>query len=103
MKWKPLEPTQGQFTTAIPDAMIAWARAHNIRYRCSNNNNNNSNNNNTINSVRGHSLLWAKQWNNPAWLWALQGEQFSSAVYSHLDQTLDHFNSLGNATSCLNG
>ena len=40
MKWKPLEPTQGQFTTAIPDAMIAWARAHNIRYRGNNNNNN---------------------------------------------------------------
>ena len=33
MKWKPLEPTQGQFLTAIPDAMIAWARGHNIRYR----------------------------------------------------------------------
>ena len=33
MKWKPLEPTQGQFLTAIPDAMIAWAQGHNIRYR----------------------------------------------------------------------
>ena len=58
MKWKPLEPTQGQFSTAIPDAMIAWARGHNIRYRgSSSNNNNNNNNNNTMSSVRGHSLF----------------------------------------------
>ena len=50
-----------------------------------------------MSSVRGHSLLWAKQWNNPAWSWGLEGEQFSSAVYRHLDQTLDHFNTLGTA------
>ena len=43
MKWKPLKPTQGQFSTAIPDAMIAWAQGHNIRYRGSSNNNNNNN------------------------------------------------------------
>ena len=44
MKWKPLKPTQGQFSTAIPDAMIAWAQGHNIRYRGSSSNNNNNNN-----------------------------------------------------------
>ena len=43
MKWKPLEPSQGQFLTAISDAMIAWAQGHNIRYRGSSNNNNNNN------------------------------------------------------------
>ena len=52
MKWKPLKPTQGQFSTAIPDAMIAWAQGHNISYRGSS-----SNNNNTMSSVRGHSLF----------------------------------------------
>ena len=55
MKWRGLENTQGQFTTEHPDNLIAWAASHNL-------------------AVRGHSLLWAKKENNPAWTHSLFGQ-----------------------------
>ena len=43
----------------------------------------------------GHSLLWSKAGNNPAWLLGLTGSDFSSAVFEHIEDTLDHFQPLG--------
>ena len=37
-------------------------------------------------------MLWAKQRNNPNWLWNLFGAEFEEAVYKHIDDTMDHFN-----------
>ena len=82
MKWKPLEPTQGQFITAIPDAMIAWAQGHNIRYRGSSSNNNNSSSSN--NMIQCGATVCSR----PSRGTTLGGCGGSSAVYRHLDQTL---------------
>ena len=76
MKWKPLEPTQGQFLTAIPDAMIAWAQGHNIRYRGSSSNNNNM--------IQCRATVCSRSSRGTT----LGGCGGSSAVYRHLDQTL---------------
>ena len=46
-------------------------------------------------SHSGHCLLWDKAENNPAWTWPLSQEDFTLAVYKHLDETLDHFDVLG--------
>ena len=46
-------------------------------------------------SLSGHSLLWDKVQNNPDWTWSLPQEDFTLAVYKHVDETLDHFDALG--------
>ena len=33
MKWKPIEPKQGDFEVDIPNDMIAWAKKNNITVR----------------------------------------------------------------------
>ena len=33
MKWKPIEPNQGDFITEVADNMIAWAQSNNITVR----------------------------------------------------------------------
>ena len=76
MKWKAMEPHQGDFDVQTPDLMIAWAAERGIE-------------------VRGHSLLWDKVNNNPSWTWSLSPEDFTAAVYKHVDDTLDHFDGLG--------
>ena len=60
----------------IPDKLIAWAEGRDM-------------------TVRGHSLLWDKDQNNPSWTWPLSQTDFTQAVYKHIDQTLDHFDLLG--------
>ena len=40
-------------------------------------------------------MLWSKFGNNPEWTWDLFGEEFEEVVYKHVDDTMDHFNSLG--------
>jgi len=69
MKWKPMEPIQGETDTEIPDNMAAWAKSNGL-------------------TVRGHSILWAKKDNNPAWLDELEGEDFINAVYNRVDFTV---------------
>ena len=44
--------------------------------------------------LTGHSLLWAKSQNNPDFTRELFGDEFKNVVYKHLDDTMDHFNSL---------
>ena len=46
-------------------------------------------------SISGHTLLWAKTKNNPSWTHTLFGEAFRSAVFRHIDQTLQHFVGFG--------
>ena len=46
-------------------------------------------------SISGHTLLWAKTKNNPSWTHTLFGEAFRSAVFRHIDQTLQHFDGFG--------
>ena len=76
MKWKAMEPHQGDFMVETPDKMIAWGGEQDI-------------------TVRGHSLLWDKTKNNPSWTWPLSEQEFTQAVYKHVDETLDHFDGLG--------
>ena len=33
MKWKAIEPKEGDFITDVPDNMIAWAKKNNITVR----------------------------------------------------------------------
>ena len=40
-------------------------------------------------------MLWSKFGNNPEWTWDIFGEEFEEVVYKHVDDTMDHFNSLG--------
>ena len=74
MKWDALEPHRGDFNPDIPDLMIDWARLNNI-------------------SVRGHSLLWHQS--QPSWTMDMFGQDFTAAMFQHLDNTLDHFDPLG--------
>jgi len=75
MKWKAIEPKEGDFITDVPDNMIAWAKKNNI-------------------TVRGHSLLWSKFNRNPEWTYDYFGEEFSDLVYKHIDDVMEHFNAL---------
>ena len=45
--------------------------------------------------MSGHSLLWSKAQNNPSWLLALTGTEFSEAVFKHVEDTLQYFDGLG--------
>ena len=45
--------------------------------------------------ISGHSLLWSKAQNNPSWLLALTGSEFSEAVFKHVEDTLQYFDGLG--------
>ena len=91
MKWRAIEPNQGDFITEKADNMIAWAHSNNITVR-------------GIHTIKqrfekffilaGHSLLWAKSQNNPDFTRELFGDEFKNVVYKHLDDTMDHFNSL---------
>ena len=56
MKWKAMEPSEGNTVTEIADKMIAWAQSYEK-------------------TVRGHALLWAKRDNNPGWVQDLYGEE----------------------------
>ena len=46
-------------------------------------------------TISGHSLLWSKAQNNPSWLLALTGSEFSEAVFKHVEDTLQYFDGLG--------
>ena len=68
MKWKYMEPSQGELRTEVPDLAMAWARAHT-----------------NISLVRGHALLWPKQGNNPQWVRGLQGRGMEEVVMERID------------------
>ena len=93
MKWDAIEPHRGDFKVDIPDLMIAWAHANNITVRgghCS------LSYHISLYAplyIPGHSLLWHKS--QPRWTSDLFGSEFSSAMFQHLDDTLDHFDALG--------
>ena len=62
MKWGPIEPTEGNFNFARPDALVAFAKANHML-------------------VRGHNLAWHQQ--NPRWL-------FKDANGNDLQPTLEN-------------
>lgn len=66
MKWKYMEPKQGEIVTEPQDSMINWAISNGL-------------------TVRSHALLWAKEENNPAWLNNLSQDEFINAVYNRVD------------------
>ena len=72
MKWKPMEPVEGQLETDIPDKMIEWAHE-------------------SGKTVRGHSLLWAKRHNNPGWVQTLYGEELKEAMFNRVEFAIKHF------------
>ena len=72
MKWRAMSPHFGDFNTEVPDKMIKWAHKNGK-------------------TVRGHSLLWAKAANNPDWVQELYGEDFTSAIYERVENTIRHF------------
>jgi len=72
MKWKPMEPSPGEFESEIPDKLISWAENNNMQ-------------------VRGHALLWAKQQNQPFWAQDMQGQPLVEAMYNRVEEALTHF------------
>jgi len=75
MKWKPMEPNEGQWDTEIPDKMLQWvARAPHPGIQ-----------------VRGHALFWSKRWNNPGWVQDLYGDDLVSAMINRVNFTVNHF------------
>ena len=95
MKWIPLESTEGEFDVEIPDKMVSWAQRNNLQVRGLSLHSNWSRESQSKFSLSGHTLLWAKTKNNPTWTHSLYGEAFTSAVFRHLEQTLQHFDGLG--------
>ena len=72
MKWRPMEASEGELDTEIPDKMIEWAKRENK-------------------TVRGHCLLWAKRGNNPDWVQPLHGEELKEAIFNRIDFAVGHF------------
>jgi len=75
MKWKPMEPMEGQIDTEIPDKMLQWVASApypGIK-------------------VRGHALFWAKRSNNPQWVQELYGEDLVTAMVNRVNFTVNHY------------
>ena len=72
MKWHPIEPSEGDIQTEIPDKMIEWGHSHGM-------------------TMRGHALLWAKRSNNPDWVQTLYGEELKTALFNRVNFAIKHF------------
>lgn len=71
MKWVSTEPQNGNYTFENADAMVRWAKAHNMK-------------------VRGHTLVWHTQ--TPEWVWSGNREQTLANIDDHIETMLKHFN-----------
>jgi endo-1,4-beta-xylanase len=70
MKWDATEPTQGNFSFAAGDALVAFANDHGM-------------------GVRGHCLVWHQAL--PAWAKALTGDALRAAMLAHVKGVAEHF------------
>ena len=73
-KWGALQPSQGKFTFAKADAIVAFAQKHNMK-------------------VHGHTLLWAHDGNEPAWVKNFQGDKaaWERLMKDHITTVMQHF------------
>lgn len=72
MKWYSTERTQGQEDYSVADAMMDFAKQHNI-------------------AVRGHNLLWEDPNMQPSWLPSLSSDQLKSAVQRRINSIMSRY------------
>lgn len=77
MKWVSTEPQNDNYTFENADAMVRWAKAHNMK-------------------VRGHTLVWHTQ--TPEWVWSGNREDTLANIDDHIETMLNHFNKGGDNT-----
>ena len=71
MKWVSTEPQNDYCTFEKADAMVQWAKDHNMK-------------------VRGHTLVWHTQ--TPEWVWSSGRDQTLANIDDHIERMLKHFN-----------
>ncbi|XP_054788151.1 endo-1,4-beta-xylanase 5-like [Prosopis cineraria] len=72
MKWYSTERNQGQEDYSIADAMLEFAKQHNI-------------------AVRGHNVFWDDAHYQPGWVPSLSPDQLNSAVEKRLSSVVSRF------------
>ncbi|MED6170027.1 hypothetical protein PIB30_026743 [Stylosanthes scabra] len=72
MKWYSTEFVQGREDYSVPDAMLAFAKRHNI-------------------AVRGHNIFWDDPNFQPGWVPSLSPQQLSSAVQRRLQSIVSRY------------
>ncbi|MED6172722.1 hypothetical protein PIB30_052634 [Stylosanthes scabra] len=72
MKWYSTEYVQGREDYSVPDAMLAFAKQHNI-------------------AVRGHNIFWDDPNFQPGWVPSLSPQQLSSAVQKRLQSVVSRY------------
>ena len=77
MKWVSTEPQNNYDTFEKADAMVQWAKDHNMK-------------------VRGHTLVWHTQ--TPEWVWSSGRDQTLANIDDHIERMLKHFNKGGDDT-----
>jgi endo-1,4-beta-xylanase len=73
-KWGSLQPEEGKFTFAKADAIVKFAQENNMQ-------------------VHGHTLLWAHDGNEPAWIKNYQGDKadWERLLKNHITTVMRHF------------
>lgn len=79
MKWVSTEPQNGNYTFNNADAMVRWAKEHNMK-------------------VRGHTLVWHTQ--TPEWVWSGNREQTLANIDDRIETMLRHFNAVDDTVYC---
>ncbi len=70
MKWGPTQPRRDQFTFADGDAIVAFARAHDMK-------------------VKGHALVWHEQL--PTWVKTLDAGALRAEMERHIRTVVGHY------------
>jgi endo-1,4-beta-xylanase len=70
MKWDTTEPSNGTYNFGPGDAIVSYAKAHNMR-------------------VRGHNLVWHSQL--PSWVSSLPTSQVQAAMEAHITTEVTHY------------
>ena len=79
MKWVSTEPQNNYDTFEKADAMVQWAKDHNMK-------------------VRGHTLVWHTQ--TPEWVWSSGRDQTLANIDDHIETMLRHFNAVDDTVYC---
>ena len=79
MKWVSTEPQNGNYTFEKADAMVQWAKDHNMK-------------------VRGHTLVWHTQ--TPEWVWSSGRDQTLANIDDRIETMLRHFNAVDDTVYC---
>ncbi|HEX2733584.1 MAG TPA: endo-1,4-beta-xylanase [Polyangiaceae bacterium] len=81
-KWGPLEPTASNYDWTHADAIVQFARDNQM-------------------AVKGHTFLWYQQ--NPSWVsTSLSASELQSAIKSHIQTTMTHYQGLVRAWDVVN-